>query len=72
METACCREMHVCFTYCVVMARLDARPRREDASRSVNLFSEMFQVVDRIVAKSARFVSVILMLRSFALMHVVS
>ena len=70
METACCSKMHVCFIHCVVRARLDKSPRREATSRSVNLFRELFQVVDRTVMSSARVVSGIRMVRSLMLMRV--
>ena len=53
METSCCSAMHAHFTYCVVRARLDVSPRREATSRSTNIFRELFQVVYRIVTKSA-------------------
>ena len=72
METACCSAIHMCFAYCVVRARLDTSLRIEATSRSVNLFRELFQVVDMIVTKAAHFVSVILMERSLMLMHVPS
>ena len=69
METVCFSAMHVYITHCVVRARLDAIPRIEDTSRSANLFRELFQVVDVIVTKSARFVSGMLRIRSLVLMH---
>ena len=72
METACCSAMHVHFTHYVVRDRLDTSPRREVTSRSVNLFRELFQVFDMIVTISARFVSVMLRVRSIVLMHVPS
>ena len=60
------------FTHDVVRTGLDAIPRREETSCSVNLFREMFQVVGRIVTKSARFVPGVLRVRSFVLMHLPS
>ena len=68
-ETACCSAMHACFTHCVVRARLGTSPKREATSHSVNLFRELFQVVDRIVTKSTRIVPEMLRLRSLTLMH---
>ena len=70
METACCSAIHAHFTHCVVRYRLDTIPRGEATSRSVNLFRELFEVVDRKVMKSARFVSVIIRVRSLVLIHV--
>ena len=72
METGCCSAMYVCFTHCVVRAKLDTSPRREDASRSVNLFRKLFQVADMIVTNSARFVSGMLRVRFLALKQVPS
>ena len=69
MQTAFCSEMHAYFTHCVVRSRLDANPRREDTSRSVNNFRELLQVVDMIFTKSTRFVSAMLRVRSLVLMH---
>ena len=60
------------FNHCVVRDRFDASLIREATSRSVNLFRDLFQVVDRIVTKFARFVSEILRERSLVLMHVTS
>ena len=57
------------FTHYVVRARFYASPRREATSYSMNLFREMFQVVNRIVTKSLRFVSAILRVRSLVSMH---
>ena len=57
------------FTHYVVRARLNTSPRRDSTSRSVNLFREMFQVVDKIVISSERFVSEMLRLRSLVPMH---
>ena len=71
-ETACFSAMHVHFTHFVVRARLHTIPMREATSYSVNLFRGLFQVVNRIVTKSARFVSGILRVRSFVLTHVPS
>ena len=70
METACCSAMHVHFNHCVVTARLDTCHRREATSLSVSLFRELFQVVDRIVTNSARFVPGILVVSSLVLIHV--
>ena len=72
METACCSSIYVYFTHCVVRARLDTSPRRKATSFSVNLFRELFQVVDRMVTKSARFVPGILMVRFLVLMRILS
>ena len=72
MKTMFSSAMHVNFTHFVVRARLHSIPRREATSRSVKLFHELFQVVDRIVTKSTLFVSGILMVRSLVLMHVPS
>ena len=72
IETACCSAMHVHFPNCVVMDRLDTNPRREATSCSVNLFRELFQVVDKIVTKSTRFVVGMLRVRSLVLMRVPS
>ena len=72
METTCCSSMHVHFTHCVVKARLDTIHVSEAPSRSVNLFRDLFQVVDMIVTKSASFVSRMLRVRSLMLMHVPS
>ena len=72
METACYSSMCVCFTHCVARARLDATPRREDTSRSVNLLRELFQMFNMITTSSARFMSGILRLKSLLLMHVPS
>ena len=69
MEMACCITMHVHFTHCVVRARLDASPRREDNSRSIKLFHEIFPVVNMIVIKSARFMSGMFRVRYAVLMH---
>ena len=69
MGTECCSAMCVHFTHCVVRARLETISRREATSRSVNIFRELFQVVDRTVAKSARFMSGMLRLRPLVLMH---
>ena len=69
METVCCSAMHAHFTHCMVRARLDISPRKEATSRSVSLFRELFQVVDRIVSKSTYFVSRILRVMSLVLMH---
>ena len=68
-EMACCSVMHAHFTHCVVRAKLGMSPRREATSRSVNIFRELFQVVDRTVAKSVRFMSRMIRLRSLVLMH---
>ena len=54
-EMACCSTIIVCFTRFVVRARLDTSYAREATLRRANLFREIFQVVDRIVTKSARF-----------------
>ena len=70
METARCSVTHVNFTYCVVRARLDTSPRREATSCIVNLFRELFQVVDRIVTKSTHSSSGMLIVMSLVLMHV--
>ena len=72
METICCSVMHVCVTHLLVRVKLDTSPRRESTSRSVQCFCELFQVVDMIFTKSARFVSGILMVRPLALMHMTS
>ena len=64
IETVCYSSMHVHFTHCVVRIMLDTSPRREDTSRSVNLFRELFSIVDRIVTRSSNFVSGILSVRS--------
>ena len=69
MEMVCCSAMHVHFTHCVFRARLDASPRREGTSLSVNLFRELFQMVHMIVTKSARFVPGILRVRHLVLTH---
>ena len=70
METSCCSAMNVHFIHWVVMARLDTSTRREFTSLSVNLFRELFQVIDRMVTKSERFLSVIHMVRYIVLMNV--
>ena len=72
METSCCSAMHVCFVQCVVVARFVTRTRREATSRSVKLFRELFQVVNRIVTKSTIFVSEMLRVRYLVLMHMSS
>ena len=59
--------MHVHFTLCVVRTRLDTSSRKEDTSRSVNLFREMFQVIDSIVTNYAHFVSVMIRVISLVL-----
>ena len=64
--------MHAHFFHCVVRFRLDTSSSREDASRSVNLFRELFQLVDRIVTSSALFVSRTLRESSLVLIHVPS
>ena len=64
--------MHVCFAHCVVRDRLDTVTRREATSRSVNLFRELFQVVDVIVTKSECFVSGTVRVRCLVLIHVPS
>ena len=69
-EMACCSVMHAHFTHCVVRAKLGMSPRREATSRSVNIFRELFQVVDRTVTSSAPFVSGMLVVRSLVLMRV--
>ena len=69
IETACCSAMHVFFTHCVVRTRFDTIPRREATSRSVNLFRELFQVVNRIFIKSLRVVYGMIRVRSLVLMH---
>ena len=70
IETACCSATNVHFIHCVVFRdRLDMSPRREVTSRCVNLFRELFQVVNKIVTMSAGFVSGMLMARSLVLMH---
>ena len=70
MEKACFSAMHVCFAHFVVRSRLGTIPRREATSRSMNHFHGLFQVVDMIVTKYASFLSGILRIRSFVLMHV--
>ena len=50
-------------------AMLDTSPIREATSRSVNLFRELFQVVDMIVTKSTRFVSWMISVKCLVLMH---
>ena len=72
MEMACCSKIHVNFTHCVVRDRLDTIPRREAISRSVKLLRELFQVFDRIVTSSTRFVPGTLRVRTLVLMHVPS
>ena len=67
-ETACCCMIHVCFDHCVVRDRFQTIPKRDDASRSANLLRDLFQVNDMIVAKSLRFVSEMLRIRSIGLM----
>ena len=52
--------------------RLDASPRRKATSRSVNIFSELLQVVDCIFTNSARFGSRLLIVRSLVLTRVPS
>ena len=69
IETACFGDTCVNFTHFMVRARLDTSPRKEDTWRIMNLFRELFQVVDVIVTKSARFVSGMLRIRSLVLMH---
>ena len=69
IETTCCSAMHVRFSHCVVSHVLGTSPRRDATSRSVNLFRELFQVVDMIVTKSARCVSGMLRVTSLGLMH---
>ena len=69
METACFRTMHVHFSHYVVRARLHTIPIRKATSSSVNLFRELIQLDDMTVAKSENFVSGMLRVRSFALMH---
>ena len=69
MDTACCSEMQVCLIYCVVRARFDTSSKREATSRIVNLFHELFQVVNSIAAKYFRFVSRTLRLKFLVLLH---
>ena len=69
METLCCNAMHVCFTHFVVRVRLNTSYRRDTTSRSMNLLRELFQSVNKIVTKSARFASGMIRVRSLALMH---
>ena len=69
-DTTCWSAIQVHLTYCVVRARFDTSPKREATSRSVNLFREPFQVVNRIVTKSLHFVSGALRVRSLALMNI--
>ena len=71
-ENACCSETHMHFTHYVVRARFGTSPRREITSLSMNLFRELFQVVNRIVTKSSRFVSVMLRVGHFVIMRVPS
>ena len=53
----------MCFSHYLVRDRFDTSPKREATSHSVNLLREMFQVVNRIVTKSSRFVSGIIRVR---------
>ena len=68
-ETAYCSTMHVHFPHCVVRARLDSIPTREATSLSLQLFHELFQVVNMIVTKHLSFASEMLRVRSLVLMH---
>ena len=72
MEPACCSATHMCFDHSVIRARFCTSPRKEATSCSVNLCRELFQVVDRIVTKSARVVSGILIVRSLVLFQIPS
>ena len=72
IEMACFSAIHACVAYCVVMARLDTSPRSEAASRGMNLFRGLFQVVNRIVTKSTRFVSGMFRVSSLVLIRVPS
>ena len=54
----------------MVKDSLDTSSRREATSRSVNLFCGLFQVIDMIVTKYARFVPGMFRIRSIVLMHV--
>ena len=69
MEIVHCSAICAHCTHFVVRARFDTSPKRKDTSRSVNLFRKLFQVVNRIVTKSFRFVSGMLRARSLVLMH---
>ena len=55
-DAAHCSTMQACFTYCVVIARVNASPNREATPRSANLFRELFQVDNNVFAKTFRFV----------------
>ena len=68
MWMARCRATHAHFTHCVVRDMFGTSPRREATLRSMNLFREIFQVVDRIVTSSTRFVSGMLRVRCLVLM----
>ena len=59
----------MCLNYFLVKDRLATRPKKEATSCSVHLSRDLFQVVNRIVTKSFRFVSGILRVRFLELIH---
>ena len=61
--------MKACVIHCMVSSGLDDIPKREITSRSMNLFLELFQVVDKIATKHLRVMSRILKVRFMELMH---
>ena len=53
----------------MVRSRFDTIPKRESTSRSVNIFRDLFQVVNSVVHKYFRVVSAMLRVRILVLIH---